>query len=56
MVNVFQCQRTFSMVTGHMVTGLIHSFIYIYSVFQRSTKVDIELVIIITVGTVQNEY
>ena len=28
---------------------------FIYSVFQRSTKVDIELVIKITVGTVQNE-
>jgi len=31
----------------------IHSFIY--SAFQRSTKVDIELVIIIIIGTVQND-
>jgi hypothetical protein len=31
------------------------SFHLIYSVFQRSTKVDTELVIIITVCTVQNE-
>jgi hypothetical protein len=30
-------------------------FIFIYSVFQRITKVDIELVIIITVGAVQSE-
>jgi len=33
-------------------TMFIHSFIY--SAFQRSTKVDIELVIII-IGTVQND-
>jgi len=34
------------------VTG-IHSFIY--SAFQRSTTVDIELVIIIIIGMVQND-
>jgi hypothetical protein len=33
---------------AHRLLILIH----IYSVFQRSTKMDIELVIIITVGTV----
>jgi hypothetical protein len=32
-----------------------YSFIFIYSVFQRSTTVVIELVITVTVGTVQNE-
>jgi hypothetical protein len=31
----------------------LHSFIY--SVFQRSTEVDIELVIIITIGTLEND-
>jgi hypothetical protein len=31
-------------------------FIFIYSVFQTSTAVDTDLVIIMTVGTVQNEY
>jgi hypothetical protein len=33
----------------------IFVFIFIYSVFQRSTKVNIELVLIIIVDTVQNE-
>jgi hypothetical protein len=33
----------------------IPTFISIYSVFQRSTKVDVELVIIITIDTSWND-
>ena len=41
----------------HVVKALLFEYIhsFIHSAFQRSSKVDIELVIKITIGTVQNE-
>jgi hypothetical protein len=53
------CGMNISMTAWHAHQSEISIFFilkFIYSLLQRFTKVNTELVIIITIGTVQNDY